>query len=171
MSSLLFSAFEACLAGLGMMRGTRSLHPMTFGMLTLRYVIFGSFCTYHRLIWPQAHSDDKKWCTQSFPLYDEILPLVEGRHATGELAWHIPEMHSSSVAGSDHGNDAEDNGEELQATDLADNEDLISNWSLSPSPPPAVELSTLLQSRMILIILSIRNSLLRHLCQLSKSGL
>ncbi len=76
-------------------------------------------------------------------MYDEILPLVEGRHATGELAWHIPEMHSSSVAGSDHGNDAE-NG--LQAVDSEDNEDFISNWSRSPSPLPTVKLPTLLQA-------------------------
>jgi hypothetical protein len=74
-------------------------------------------------------------------LYDEILPLVEGRHATGELAWHIPEMHSSSVAGSNHGDGIDDSEQGLQATDLAtkaDNEDLISNWSLSPSHPPMV---------------------------------
>ena len=63
-------------------------------------------------------------------MYDEILPLVEGRHATGELAWHIPEIYSSSVAGSDHGNGIEpvealqDNGQELQAT-MAGDEDLI----------------------------------------------
>jgi hypothetical protein len=71
-------------------------------------------------------------------LYDEILPLVEGRHATGELAWHIPEMHSSSVAGSDHG-DVEDNGQGLQDT-MAGDEDFISNWSLSPPPTVNSEL-------------------------------
>ena len=70
---------------------------------------------------------------QSFPLYDDILPLVEGRHATGELAWHIPEMHGSSAAGSDHGDRVEENG--LVPQDTTRNEDeLISNWSLSPPP-------------------------------------
>jgi hypothetical protein len=72
-------------------------------------------------------------------LYDEILPLVEGRHATGELAWHIPEMHSSSVAGSDHGDDVEDNGQGLQDT-MPGDEDFISNWSLSPPPTVKSEL-------------------------------
>lgn len=44
----------------------------------------------------QAHPSHKKWHSKSFPLYDDILPLVDGRHATGEFAFWIPEMHSLS---------------------------------------------------------------------------
>ena len=59
----------------------------------------------------------------------------------GELAWHIPEMPSLSVAGSDHGDDVRENGEGLLDTAAVD-EDVISNWS--PSPPPMVSLWFLL---------------------------
>ncbi|KIM79143.1 hypothetical protein PILCRDRAFT_10571 [Piloderma croceum F 1598] len=95
-----------------------------------------------------AHSEDKKWCMQSFPLYDDILPLVKGRHATGELAWHILEMHGSSAAGSDHGDGVEENGPVPQDT-TGDEDELISNWSLLPppmkravTPPPTISVST-----------------------------
>ena len=69
---------------------------------------------------------------QPFPLYDNIFPLVVGRHATGELAWHIPEMYASSVADSVHGVtvQVEDNGHESQ------DEEIFSNWA--PSSPPKV---------------------------------
>ena len=53
----------------------------------------------------------------------------------GELAWHIPEMPSPSVARSEHGNDVGENGEGLQDMTAVDG-DIISNWS--PSPPPMV---------------------------------
>jgi hypothetical protein len=79
-------------------------------------------------------------------LYDDILPLVEGRHATGELAWHIPEMHGSSAAGSNHGDGVEENGPVPQDT-TGDEDELISNWS--PSPPPMV--SSCMRSCIVLI--------------------
>jgi hypothetical protein len=43
---------------------------------------------------------------KGFPLYDEILPLVEGWYATGELAYHVPE-HDSSVLGDVDGGGAD----------------------------------------------------------------
>ena len=42
------------------------------------------------------------WCSKGFPLYDEILPLVEGRHATGELVYHALELNSSIVGDVGH---------------------------------------------------------------------
>ena len=44
------------------------------------------------------------WCSKGFPLYDEILPLVEGRHATGELVYHAPEPNSSIAGDFGHEN-------------------------------------------------------------------
>jgi hypothetical protein len=44
---------------------------------------------------------------KGFPLYDEILPLVKGWHATGELAYHILEC-DSSIAPNVDGGDNED---------------------------------------------------------------
>ena len=74
-------------------------------------------------------------------MYDEILPLVEGRYATGELAWHIPEMYGSSVAGSVH--DVEDNRHESPSQD----EEFFSNWAAS-SPP---KVSYFIQNCIVLI--------------------
>ena len=44
------------------------------------------------------------WRSKGFPLYDEILPLVEGRHATGELVYHAPEPNSSIAGDFGHEN-------------------------------------------------------------------
>jgi hypothetical protein len=38
----------------------------------------------------------KIWCTKPFPLYDKILPLVEGRYATGAEAFNVGEGYSNS---------------------------------------------------------------------------
>ncbi|KAJ8594106.1 hypothetical protein M405DRAFT_730329 [Rhizopogon salebrosus TDB-379] len=58
-------------------------------------------------IW-ENHIASEIWRLKGFSLYDEILPLVEGRHATGELAHHMPELNSS-IAGDGNG-DGEDGG-------------------------------------------------------------
>ena len=39
----------------------------------------------------------KIWRTKPFPLYDEILPLVEGRYATGEGAFNIGESYDDDI--------------------------------------------------------------------------
>ncbi|KIN93897.1 hypothetical protein M404DRAFT_77160, partial [Pisolithus tinctorius Marx 270] len=39
----------------------------------------------------EAHPKAKPWCYNPFPLYDDILSLIEGHHATGEGALHIPD--------------------------------------------------------------------------------
>jgi hypothetical protein len=44
----------------------------------------------------QAHPKAKPWRTKSFPLYDDIAPLVEGRVATGEGVFHAG---NNSLAG------------------------------------------------------------------------
>jgi hypothetical protein len=82
-------------------------------------------------------------------LYNDILPLVEGRHATGEIAWHIPEMHGTLVAGSDHVDGVEENGHPQDTTGV--NEELISNWVLL-SPP---RVSFCMQECLLLIKKSI----------------
>ena len=40
----------------------------------------------------QAHASAVKWHTKSFPLYDEMLALVEGRHATGENVFCVTQL-------------------------------------------------------------------------------
>jgi hypothetical protein len=54
------------------------------GMNTRRYVFFFFCCCFVIKIFVQAHPKAKGWRTKPFPLYDDILPLVEGRAATGE---------------------------------------------------------------------------------------
>jgi hypothetical protein len=41
----------------------------------------------------------KIWRTKPFPLYDEILPLVEGRYATGAEAFNIGERYDNDIDG------------------------------------------------------------------------
>jgi hypothetical protein len=48
-------------------------------------------------------------------------------------------MHASSVAGSNHGDDVEENGQGLQDITAGD-EDFIHDWSLSPPPTVNFEL-------------------------------
>lgn len=43
----------------------------------------------------EAHPKAKPWHYNPFPLYDDILSLIEGRHATGEGALHIPDTGRS----------------------------------------------------------------------------
>lgn len=40
----------------------------------------------------QAHPSAVKWRTKAFPMYDEMLALVEGRHATGENAFRVIQL-------------------------------------------------------------------------------
>jgi hypothetical protein len=83
----------------------------------------------------------------------------------GELAWHIPEMPSSSVAGSDHSNDVRENGEGLQDMTVVDG-DIISNWS--PSPPPTVSFQFLFcKGSQYSLVCIFRDHLPHHLCQRS----
>jgi hypothetical protein len=70
---------------------------MRFGLHISRYTIvlrssptFSIFLTLF-----QAHPNAATWRTKPFPLYDDILGLVEGRYATGDKALHMPEMYAS----------------------------------------------------------------------------
>lgn len=42
----------------------------------------------------QAHPSAVKWRTKAFPLYDVMLALVEGRHATGENVFRVTQLSS-----------------------------------------------------------------------------
>ncbi|GLB43985.1 putative myb/SANT-like DNA-binding domain containing protein [Lyophyllum shimeji] len=64
----------------------------------------------------------EKWRENFFPLYDEILPLIDGRFATGENAIHMPEMQDSSPV---HDSGPDDTGD-------------------APSASPAIEFSGIL---------------------------
>ncbi|KAI9464861.1 hypothetical protein HD554DRAFT_2120038 [Boletus coccyginus] len=46
----------------------------------------------------EAHSKAKHWHYNPFPLYEDILGLIEGCHATGEGALHILNSQESSDA-------------------------------------------------------------------------
>jgi hypothetical protein len=88
------------------------LLPMNSGKSTLRSALF-SFPWVSPLTALQAHPAAAVWRTKPFPLYDEILELVEGRYATGDHALHIPELQDgSSVAG-----DVDDAGTERTSLD------------------------------------------------------
>ena len=41
----------------------------------------------------------KIWHTKVFLLYDQILPLVEGRYATGEEAFDVGESYNDNIDG------------------------------------------------------------------------
>jgi hypothetical protein len=41
----------------------------------------------------------KIWHTKPFPLCDEILPLVEGRYATGKEAFNVGESYDDDIDG------------------------------------------------------------------------
>ena len=56
----------------------------------------------------QVHKKAKMWRTKPFPLYDDILPLVEGRHATGEGAFRVPEMRDHDIDDLRYGHDGHD---------------------------------------------------------------
>ncbi|KAG6874441.1 hypothetical protein C0992_007716 [Termitomyces sp. T32_za158] len=49
----------------------------------------------------EAHPEATIFRTKPFPLYDDILSLIEGRYATGEGAMTIPELYDSSSEGGD----------------------------------------------------------------------
>jgi hypothetical protein len=55
----------------------------------------------------QAHASAVKWRTKSFPLYDEMLALVEGRHATGENVFRVTQL-TPADAKLDEDEDSED---------------------------------------------------------------
>ena len=55
-----------------------------------------------------------KWHTKLFPLYDEMLALVEGRHATGEGVFRITAM----MLGDAKLDDEEDNENEHDSHDI-----------------------------------------------------
>ncbi|KAG2075593.1 hypothetical protein BDR04DRAFT_1133235 [Suillus decipiens] len=42
----------------------------------------------------KAHPEAKIWCSTPFPLYDDIIVLIDGCHATGEGALHIHQLSS-----------------------------------------------------------------------------
>ncbi|GLB45349.1 hypothetical protein LshimejAT787_2200120 [Lyophyllum shimeji] len=44
----------------------------------------------------RQHKAAAYWRDRPFPLYEDILTLIEGRTATGDHAIHMPEMYSSS---------------------------------------------------------------------------
>ncbi|EGN99298.1 hypothetical protein SERLA73DRAFT_160741 [Serpula lacrymans var. lacrymans S7.3] len=44
-----------------------------------------------------SHPEAKPWRTNPFPLYDDIIGLIDGRYATGEGAFHIPEIDEPSL--------------------------------------------------------------------------
>ena len=43
----------------------------------------------------QHHEEAAYWRDRPFPLYEDILALIEGRTATGDHAIHMPELFSS----------------------------------------------------------------------------
>ncbi|EGN91567.1 hypothetical protein SERLA73DRAFT_164443 [Serpula lacrymans var. lacrymans S7.3] len=43
------------------------------------------------------HPEAKPWRTNPFPLYNDIIGLIDGRYATGEGAFHIPEIDEPSL--------------------------------------------------------------------------
>ncbi|EGO30752.1 hypothetical protein SERLADRAFT_432375 [Serpula lacrymans var. lacrymans S7.9] len=44
-----------------------------------------------------SHPEAKLWCTNPFPFYDNIIGLIDGHYATGEGAFHIPEIDEPSL--------------------------------------------------------------------------
>lgn len=53
----------------------------------------------------QAHASAVKWRTKPFPLYDEMLALVEGRHATGENVFRVSQTTSGDAKSDDEVNE------------------------------------------------------------------
>lgn len=54
-------------------------------------------------------------CTKSFPLYDEMLALVEGRHATGGNVFHVtPTTSGSRVTKSDEEHEDKRDGHNIK---------------------------------------------------------
>lgn len=59
--------------------------------LVVHYIqLIFSFITH--CVYYQNNLGHKKWRKKAFPLYDEIFPLVDNRHATGSSIFYQPDQ-------------------------------------------------------------------------------
>jgi hypothetical protein len=94
------------------------------GMSTSRYIIIPSHtCFRHIRSFFQAHLKAKPWRTKSFPLYDDIAPLVEGRAATGEGVFRAGNNLPASQDSTTSDESEPESGDKAPVTDGDDDEE------------------------------------------------